>query len=115
VDGKLSGDWKSYDGDRRLAVPELDSGALYVDEVELYPITEQVLIEGSYIWHFPKEKTMFKRQVMKIDEDLNVIRNKGRNLFLEGEPSNFSSVIHDYSDERKGFVLWRDLLEERLY
>jgi superfamily II DNA or RNA helicase len=71
--------------------------------------------EATYIWHFPKEKTMFKRQVMKIDEDLNVIRNKGRNLFLEGEPSNFSRVIHDYSEERKGFVLWRDLLEERLY
>jgi superfamily II DNA or RNA helicase len=71
--------------------------------------------EATYIWHFSKEKGMFKKQIMKIDEDLNLIRNKGRNLFLESEPSNFSRVIHDYSDERKGFVLWRDLLEEKLY
>jgi hypothetical protein len=29
-------------------------------------------------------------------------------------PENFSRIIHDYSEERKGFVLWRDMLEERL-
>jgi len=33
---------------------------------------------------------------------------------LEKQPKNFSRIIHDYSEERKGFVLWRDLLEERL-
>jgi len=50
----------------------------------------------------------------EIDQDLNVIRNKGRQPFLVNHPENFSRIIHDYSEERKGFVIWRDLLEERL-
>jgi hypothetical protein len=49
-----------------------------------------------------------------IDQDLNVIRNKGRQHFLENQPGNFSRIIHDYSEERKGFIIWRDMLEERL-
>jgi hypothetical protein len=49
-----------------------------------------------------------------IDEDLNTIRNKGRQSFLEKAPVNFSRVHHDYSDDRKGFIIWKDSLEERL-
>ena len=38
------------------------------------------------------------------DQDLNIIRNKGRQAFLEEQPGNFSRLIHDYSDEGKGFI-----------
>lgn len=34
--------------------------------------------------------------------------------FLENQPQNFTRILHDYSDERKGFVIWKDLLEEVL-
>lgn len=27
------------------------------------------------------------------------------------ESENFSRMLHDYSDERKGFVIWRDELK----
>jgi hypothetical protein len=34
--------------------------------------------------------------------------------FLESQPANFSRILHDYSDEHKGFILWKDLLTERV-
>ena len=70
--------------------------------------------EATYVWHFDKSRAGLPRQLKQVDENLNTIRNKGRQEFLQSAPSNFSRVLHDYSDERKGFILWRDLLEERL-
>ena len=49
-----------------------------------------------------------------IDEHLSIIRNEGRQVFLESKPENFSRVLHDYSDTKKGFVIWKDLLEEQI-
>jgi hypothetical protein len=52
--------------------------------------------------------------LQSVDKDLSNIKNKGRQYFLENHPVNFSKLIHDYSEERKGFIIWRDLLEEKL-
>jgi len=38
----------------------------------------------------------------------------GKKFIQACNPINFSRILHDYSDERKGFVLWKDALEERL-
>ena len=70
--------------------------------------------EATYIWHVDKNKRLLWQKLRSIDQDLNVIRNKGRQTFLKKKPENFSRLIHDYSDERKGFVIWKDHLEERL-
>ncbi|MCB9052733.1 MAG: hypothetical protein H6556_25125 [Lewinellaceae bacterium] len=35
--------------------------------------------------------------------------------FLANQTKNFSGIIHNYSDKRKGFILWRDMLEEKLF
>lgn len=70
--------------------------------------------EATYIWHVGKNKTALRNALKLIDEELGVIRSKGRQAFLESAPANFSRILHDYSDSIKGFVLWRDLLEERL-
>lgn len=90
--------------------------------VFLLPGTEQYHIvletldteEATYIWHVDKNRQLLWQKLRSIDQDLNVIRNKGRQTFLERQPENFSRLIHDYSDERKGFILWKDHLEERL-
>lgn len=90
--------------------------------VFLLPGTEQYHIvletldteEATYIWHVDKNRQLLWQKMRSIDQDLNVIRNKGRQTFLEKQPENFSRLIHDYSDERKGFVIWKDHLEERL-
>ncbi|MDN5210481.1 DEAD/DEAH box helicase family protein [Fulvivirgaceae bacterium BMA12] len=70
--------------------------------------------EATYIWHFDKKIPVLKQKIKAIDQDLEVIRNKGRQFFLETQPESFSRIIHDYTDERKGFVIWKGNLEERL-
>ena len=70
--------------------------------------------EATYIWYFDADKRGLPAILKLIDEDLNTIRNKGRQTFLENAPINFSRVHHDYSDDRNGFVNWKDSLEERL-
>lgn len=70
--------------------------------------------EATYVWHFDNDKKKLPENLRLVDEHLNLIRNNGRQIFLEKVPDNFSRIVHDYSDERKGFILWKDLLEERL-
>jgi len=70
--------------------------------------------EATYVWHIEKDKQELRNQLQVIDRQLNMIRNDGRQAFLESQPVNFSHVLHDYSDEQKGFILWKDFLEERL-
>jgi superfamily II DNA or RNA helicase len=70
--------------------------------------------EATYIWHTEKSLAGLKQRLKRIDNDLNSIRNEGRQVFLEKSPKDFSRVLHDYSDEKKGFISWKSLLEERL-
>lgn len=71
--------------------------------------------EATYIWHFNKNSSTLKENLTSVDSALNTIRNQGRQGYLEGQPINFSRIIHDYSDDKKGFIQWRDALEEKLY
>jgi hypothetical protein len=70
--------------------------------------------EATYIWHIPKDKNTLREALKRIDNDLNIIRQHGRQYFLETQPADFTRVVHDYSEGRKGFVVWKDLVEERL-
>jgi hypothetical protein len=70
--------------------------------------------EASYIWHIERDVTLLRNMLKEIDRSINVIRNDGRQVFLESQPQNFTRILHDYADERKGFVIWKDLLEETL-
>lgn len=70
--------------------------------------------EATYIWHIDKSRQSIGQTLQSIGNDFNVIRNKGRQHFLEKPPDNFTRLFHDYSDERKGFIVWKDQLEERL-
>ncbi len=70
--------------------------------------------EATYIWHFEKDKQLLKSKIQQVDHDIEMIRNKGRQFYLEQQPINFSRIQHDYSEEIKGFVIWKDQLEERL-
>jgi superfamily II DNA or RNA helicase len=70
--------------------------------------------EATYLWHTDKSKLALISKVKEIDQQLNIIRNKGRQAFLETNPENFSRILHDYSDKKKGFIIWKDLLEEQI-
>jgi len=68
--------------------------------------------EATYIWHTPKNKASLIEEVKQIDNQLSVIKEKGRQPFLEKSPENFARIIHDYSDNKKGFIIWKSALEE---
>ncbi|TRX33017.1 DEAD/DEAH box helicase [Flavobacterium sp. ZT3R18] len=70
--------------------------------------------EATYIWHFDNDKRTLPDKLKHIDHHLNIIRNRGRQVFIENLPENFSRILHDYSDKKKGFIIWKDLIEERL-
>lgn len=70
--------------------------------------------EATYIWHIDKGNANLSSKLKQIDEALGVIRTKGRQTFIESNPDNFTRIVHDYSDDRKGLVIWKDILEERL-
>jgi hypothetical protein len=70
--------------------------------------------EATYVWHFTRNPQELSMNLKLIENDLTVMRNKGRNAFLETITSNFTRLIHDYTDDRKGFVTWKARLEEIL-
>lgn len=71
--------------------------------------------EATYIWHLSKEFSLFKKELEQVNKKLSWIRNNGRQSFLETKNENFSKVIHDYSEDQKGFYKWKNALEERLF
>jgi len=83
---------------------------------ELYHIILETLDteEATYLWHFHKSSSLLPSKLKEIDAHLQIIRNQGRQSFLDSKPENFSRILHDYSNAQKGFVLWKDMLEERL-
>jgi superfamily II DNA or RNA helicase len=68
--------------------------------------------EATYIWCVSKELTKMKEELKKIDQQIGKIREQGRQRFLENAPGNFIRIIHDYSNERKGFIVWKAAIEE---
>lgn len=71
--------------------------------------------EATYIWHLEKDKMVLRTKLAQVERDLNMIHDKGRQLFLETNPQDFSRVLHDYSEARKGFMIWKGLLDEKLF
>ncbi len=70
--------------------------------------------EATYLWHFNNDVKDLPNNLKEIDQHLNIIRDKGRQVFLENIPSNFTRILHDYLDDQKGFFIWKSLLEEQL-
>jgi superfamily II DNA or RNA helicase len=71
--------------------------------------------EATYIWHIEKSVYGLERRVKEINKLLGDIRTKGRQQFLDTNPEQFTRILHDYSDDQKGFIIWKDQLEEKLF
>lgn len=104
----------------KVSIQELDFryGSV-VFKYEIPTITRLVEFEIENLQIRPefevlKDKTQLKSQLKTIDEQLSIIRNKGRQTFLDIKPENFRRILHDYSDTQKGFVICKDLLEETI-
>jgi hypothetical protein len=102
--------------------PSLGAEKMYLPFVFLIAGDEQFHIkmetldteEETYLWHFDRSIQSMHALLKEIDPQLAIIRNKGRQAYLESSPADFSLVLHDYSDKKRGFIRWNDILEERL-
>src|SRR5699024_12341502 len=70
--------------------------------------------EATYVWHLERDIHNLPQNVQLIDKELNLIREKGRQSYLQTNPSNFSKILHNYFGDNKGFMEWKASLEERL-
>lgn len=70
--------------------------------------------EATYIWHLEKSRFALIDTVRHINNELSIIREKGRQAYLETNPVNFSKIVHDYADNKKGLITWKGQMEERL-
>jgi superfamily II DNA or RNA helicase len=70
--------------------------------------------EATYIWHIRKNIHELRNNLREVENGLSHIRNNGRQSFLKNSPLNFDRVLHDYSNQKKGFIIWKDQLEELL-
>ena len=70
--------------------------------------------EATYIWHTEKSRDALLITLNQIEEIITGIKKSGRQDYLKQEHLNFSRILHDYLDLKKGFINWKGLLEERL-
>lgn len=70
--------------------------------------------EATYIWHFKKSIEALRQGLNEIEIILNDIKNTSKQDYLKKDHLNFSRIVRDYSDTKKGFVAWKCTLEERL-
>lgn len=70
--------------------------------------------EATYIWHFEKSMDALRKGLNEIETILNEIKANSKLDYLRKEHGNFSRVIHDYSDAKSGFTMWKGMMEEKL-
>jgi superfamily II DNA or RNA helicase len=70
--------------------------------------------EATYIWHFEKTMDALRNGLKEIEIILNEIKATSKINYLKREHDNFSRVMHDYSDAKSGFVVWKGAVEEKL-
>ena len=70
--------------------------------------------EATYIWHFEKSMEALRQGLKEIEAILNEIKATSKLDYLRKVHDNFSRVMHDYSDIKTGFTVWKGLLEEKL-
>lgn len=70
--------------------------------------------EATYLWHFEKSVEALRKGLKEIEVILQEIKATSKQDYLKKEHNNFSRIIHDYTDNKKGFIQWKDALEEKL-
>ncbi len=70
--------------------------------------------EATYIWHFDKKIEALRIGLKEIDRILKEIKQTGKQDYLKKDHPDFSRVMHNYSDDKSGFVSWKGMLENCL-
>jgi len=66
------------------------------------------------LWRFEKSIEALRTGLKEIEVILQRIKATSKQDYLKDENHNFSHIIHDYTDNKKGFIQWKNALEERL-
>lgn len=87
-----------------------------IEGEEMYHVILETLDteEASYLWHFEKKQSLLPAYLKELDKQLDIIRKEGRQAFIATASESFSRIMHDYSNEQKGFITWKYALEEQL-
>jgi hypothetical protein len=70
--------------------------------------------EATYVWHFEKSFEALRTGLKEIEVIIQEIKGTSKQEYLKKEHNNFSRIIHDYTDNKKSFIQWKDSLEEKL-
>lgn len=70
--------------------------------------------EATYIWYAEQTRDALRRLSDQIGNDLADIESAGRQLYIAKQIKNFFRVIHDYNDVKKGFIMWKAMLEQQM-
>jgi superfamily II DNA or RNA helicase len=88
---------------------------LLVGEKQYHIVWETLYSEeATYIWHFEKTMDALRNGLKELEIILNEIKATSKIDYLKKEHDNFSRVMHDYSDAKSGFVVWKGAMEEKL-
>lgn len=68
--------------------------------------------EATYLWSTDKTREALKKLITQIETDISEIQNTGRQSYIDKERNNFTRIMHDYADLKKGFVIWKGMLEQ---
>ena len=60
--------------------------------------------EATYLWHTDKNNQALTNKIKEIDQQLEIMRNKGRQVFLETNPENFQEYYMTILIKRKGLL-----------
>lgn len=70
--------------------------------------------EATYIWHTERTREALKITLQLIESIITSIKKDGRQDYLKQDNADFSRILHDYSDFKKGFIVWKGVLDERI-
>lgn len=71
--------------------------------------------EATYVWYLEKYlSTNLYQEIKKIDDNINIIKEKGKTDYLKSSKGLCYRIRHDYLDNETGFITWKAELESKL-
>ena len=71
--------------------------------------------EATYVWHFEKSMDALRNGLNEIEAILNEIKTTSKQDYLKKENHNLSRIIHDYGEAKSGFIVWKGMLDEKIF
>lgn len=67
--------------------------------------------EATYVWSSPNEKNKLKAKLKELEIIISNIQVNGKLSYINAKKDQFNRVFHDYSENNRGFEVWKKELE----